>query len=351
MVFLLKPIPLEPIDLVTKERLIQSGARHYSELLSPEAPPSPRYLEAFHQAFALNRRRMARDLLDLAAIIGRERPGEITLVSLARAGTPIGVAVKHILERFLDRPAAHYSLSIIRDRGLDPNALEFLLDRAGRAPESLLFLDGWTGKGVIARELARALADFNARRGLALDPRLFVLSDLAGVGVAPGDEDYLIPSSLLNATLSGLVSRSILNHRIGPGDFHGCVYYREFAPEDLSVWFIEAILADAADLLREGHRPNPRPVDGRLARQRSREGLARIMARHGLRDPNLIKPGIGEATRVLLRRLPERVLVRDAGAPEVAHLLRLAEEKRVPWEVDDDLPYAALSLIKVLAHV
>ena len=30
-----------------QERLIQSGARHYSEMLSPEQAPSPRYLTLF----------------------------------------------------------------------------------------------------------------------------------------------------------------------------------------------------------------------------------------------------------------------------------------------------------------
>ena len=46
--FLLKRLaPLPLLDVAQKERLIQSGARHYSEMLSPEALPSPRYLEIF----------------------------------------------------------------------------------------------------------------------------------------------------------------------------------------------------------------------------------------------------------------------------------------------------------------
>ena len=43
--FLLTPMALEPIlDLAEKERMIQSGQRHYSEMLSPESLPSPAYL-------------------------------------------------------------------------------------------------------------------------------------------------------------------------------------------------------------------------------------------------------------------------------------------------------------------
>jgi hypothetical protein len=44
--FLLTPLPLQDfVDVPEKERLIQSGQRHYSEMLSPtwkySAPPAP----------------------------------------------------------------------------------------------------------------------------------------------------------------------------------------------------------------------------------------------------------------------------------------------------------------------
>ncbi|MCK7575103.1 MAG: hypothetical protein MZV65_03885 [Chromatiales bacterium] len=49
---------------------------------------------------------------------------------------------------------------------------------------------------------------------------------------------------------------------------------------------------------------------------------------------------------MLLRRVPERVIIRDPKAPEVAHLLELAHEKNVHRQVDPTLPYQAVSLIK-----
>jgi hypothetical protein len=70
------------------------------------------------------------------------------------------------------------------------------------------------------------------------------------------------------------------------------------------------------------------------------------MRRYGILDANLVKPGIGEATRVLLRRVPRLLVVRTPAAPEVRHLLVLAEEKGVPVEVDPALPYHAVSLIR-----
>jgi hypothetical protein len=345
--FLLKPITVEPIGIAEKERLIQSGKKHYSEMLSPERPPSPAYLSIFRRAQAANRERLARDLLELAAIVADRRPGEIVLVSLARAGTPIGVILKHLLTRLLKRECMHYSISIIRDRGIDANALRHILEIEGHSPESLVFVDGWTGKGVIARELNKAVAEFNQTLGTGIDPSLYVLSDLAGVaGAAASCEDYLIPSGILNATVSGLISRSVLNESVGPDDFHGCVHYREFAALDISVEYAEDLLRAASDLYARGHRPRGVPADARAARETSRNFLRAFMARHGVSDENLVKPGLGEATRVLLRRAPERVVLRDAAAPEVAHLLQLAAEKNVAREIDPHLPYLAVSLIQ-----
>jgi hypothetical protein len=345
--FLMKPIALEPIlDLAEKERLIQSGRRHYSEMLSPESLPSDAYLNLFRAAFEANRARMARDCLRLAALIAARRAGPVTLVSLARAGTPVGVIVGHLLRRVFERGCVHYSVSIIRDRGIDAVALRHIL-AAGHSAESVVFLDGWTGKGVIARELGGAVARFNARHDVALDAGLHVLSDLAGAAAcAASCEDYLIPSSILNATVSGLVSRSVLNDSIGPDDFHGCVYYAQFAAHDQSRRFADALVADAVALAARDGLPHACAIDAPAMAARSRVFMDAARERYGIADVNLIKPGIGEATRVLLRRVPERLIVRDLAAPDVAHLRLLAREKSIPVTVEPALPYQAVALIR-----
>src|SRR5438445_709089 len=87
VLFLLKPVRLEPTPVQEKERLIQSGRRHYSEMIGAERPPSPVYLRLFHQAMARQKTRFARHLLQLAGLIAGTRPGPIVLVSLVRAGT------------------------------------------------------------------------------------------------------------------------------------------------------------------------------------------------------------------------------------------------------------------------
>ncbi|MFS2004793.1 cysteine protease StiP family protein [Duganella sp. CT11-25] len=343
---LLKRLPLQQfVSVEEKEVLIQSRQKHYSEMLSPESLPSGRYLQIFEDACAANLPQMARDCLKLAGLIAERREGDITLVSLARAGTPVGVVLKRLLGGMFGRRVSHYSVSIIRDRGIDEAALRFILG-SGHAPESIVFVDGWTGKGVISRELARRVGKYNQEHGTRIDSGLYVLADLAGTAAcASSSADYLIPSSILNATVSGLISRSILNDAIGAGDFHGCVYYEEFAPHDRSRQFADAVVQAAIGIGRDGV-PAPVAQDPQASARVSRASMARLLEAHGIADPNLIKPGIGEATRVLLRRVPRLLILRDADAPDVRHLKLLAQEKHVPVVIDPALPYQAVSLIR-----
>jgi hypothetical protein len=349
--FLLKLVHLDSTDVAEKERLIQSGQRHYSEMITREQLPSKKYLHTFYHALDLEKSRFARHLLLLAELIARARRNKIALVSLARAGTPVGVLLTRILRQFHARDVTHYSISIIRDRGIDEAALGHILERHG--PQAIVFVDGWTGKGVIARELHQAITTLNARQQLAIDPGLFVVADLCGAAaVAASTDDYLIPSCVLGATISGLVSRSILNDAvIGPGDFHGCLYYRDFEPHDLSVWFVETILA-AAEQIAQSARPEraalPTAEDFVFLQLKNRELVSNIQKRFGVADINHIKPGIGEATRVLLRRVPHLLLLREPDRPEVRHLQLLAQEKKVPVQIDPNLPYLATALIREL---
>jgi len=344
--FLLKPVDVPDTPVAEKERLIQSGRRHYSEMITRERRPSAAYLRVFRLGFDREKARLARDLIALAGLIAARRPGPVTIVSLARAGTPVGVLLTRTLREFFARPAEHYSVSIIRDRGIDEVALQYVLARHDAS--SVVFVDGWTGKGVIAAELDRAVRMFNAANGVDLDPGLFAVADLSGTAAASATtDDYLIPSCVLGATVSGLVSRSILNADVvGPGDFHGCLYYREFEPDDLSRPFVDELSREIARQWEPGLLTTAPEPDRRALRQRSADFVADVQARFDVRDVNYVKPGIGEATRVLLRRVPDRLLVRSTTDPGVAHLLVLAGEKDVPVETDPNLPYRAAALIR-----
>lgn len=342
--FLLKPVAMAVVDLAEKEAAIQSGRRHYSEMLTPETAPPPAYMAAFRDAFAANRGRVGRDVASLAKALAARNGDETVLVSLARAGTPIGILLRRALAA-LGRPAIHYSVSIIRDRGIDQVAMRAILAR--HAASNLVFVDGWTGKGAIGTELAKALAgDLRAARAAPL----CVLSDLAGVAdLAIGDADYLIPSAILNGVISGLVSRTVLAaDLIGPGDFHGCVILDGLADQDLSRWYVDEQMADV-----RAHLPTVEAArwDGAARARAARVSsafVASMLARTGVTDRNRVKPGIGEATRALLRRMPDRLFVRDPLARDVHHLLALAAARGVAVEADPGLPYHACAIIKTL---
>jgi hypothetical protein len=345
--FLLKPIPVMMIDsTIEKEYLIQSGKRHYSEMLTPEKLPSQQYRELFYQAHEMNSERMAQDCLVLAKLIQQHVGNRPTLVSLARAGTPVGAIIGYLLRFLTGEPILHYSVSIIRDRGIDANALDTIIAR-GTNQESIVFIDGWTGKGVISAELTRAVTRYNLERGTHIRPNLYVLADLAGKAhCAASADDYLIPSSILNATISGLVSRSILNDAIGPQDFHGCVHFTEFADHDLSIWFVDELVRIAQRLHIKGNAMNTGSIDKNEVSMSSDRFISEEMAHYGICDRNLIKPGIGEATRVLLRRQPERLIVRNLKLPCVQHLIALALERNVLIEERPSLRLNAVSLIR-----
>lgn len=364
--FLLVPVDLQPTDVATKERLIQSGQKHYSELLAPEYAPDPTYLALFEAAFERNADRVARDTLALARALAAEADAgqPPVIVSLARAGTPVGALLRRAL-RHLGHDIPHYSVSIIRDRGIDAVALDAI--RTWHPGHVMRFVDGWTGKGAIARELRLALATYDDARGTQSDPRPVVLSDLAGVaGLAAGGDDYLIPSAILNGTISGLLSRTVLDRDLlGSEDFHGCVELDHLAVHDRTRWYVDAVDARMTSML-EGARPSDAIPDGSrhhtyttqmaswtdddraACRIRSEALMAAVAERFGIVDRHRIKPGIGEATRAVLRRMPERVLVCDPDAPDARHLVHLATQKGAPVDVWPDLPYAAVTLIRKL---
>lgn len=337
--FLLAPRKIALTDVRTKEALIQSGARHYSEMLSEERLPDQRYFDLYQAALARNGGRLRSDISTLAdKITARPQTAQrCTVVSLARAGTPIGVLLRRELaRRGLD--TMHYSVSIIRGRGIDRAALAHIA--AARGVADTVFVDGWTGKGAITAELEHSLAG----DPLGFAPFLVVVADPAGcASLAATPEDYLIPSGILGAIVSGLVSRSVLSaDGAGPGEFHSCRHLQEFAAADQSRSFIAAI--EAAPDAQASH-PEWSPDDARASRIACGELLDRLQSEFGVNNINRIKPGIAEATRAVLRRVPQAVFVRDPDDYDVAHLMHLARQSGIEIQQRELGHYRAVTLI------
>ncbi|WP_411840017.1 cysteine protease StiP domain-containing protein [Paracoccus sp. ME4] len=346
--FLLKEVQIQATGIDEKESAIQSGARHYSEMISDEARPDELYMLIFGQAWAAGADRIAREVNAIAdAIVERIAAGklceQVTLCSLVRAGAPLGVLLNRALkDRHVD--VAHFGISIIRDKGLDANAMRHVMER--RPAEGILFIDGWTGKGAIAKELHRSWMPMSG-----LDPFLIVLADPCGMAdLAGSHEDWLIPSGILGANVSGLISRSILNADvIGPDDFHGYIPVTHLADIDCSAAFVDKIhdrMKTCEKVKPVGHVIEP-GASLRLRRQ-SFETVQSLMELFETTNSNRIKPGIAEATRAVLRRKPHHVLLSSRDDEDLAALIHLCVGQGVEWSVRPDLtgPYRAITIIE-----
>ncbi|MDE6888055.1 MAG: cysteine protease StiP family protein [Eubacterium sp.] len=349
VVLLLKDITglVTPQPAQERERLIQSG-RHYCEMLPVEYVPTQQYMQVYEEALRIYALPVARAVAGLAEKIMRERGPETVLVSLARAGIAAGILLKWYLGTYYHADAAHYAVSIIRGRGIDRNAMRYLLARY--EPRRLLFVDGWIGKGAILKELQKEMAAYPG-----VSPQLAVLADPARVTELYGTrEDILIPSSCLNSTVSGLISRTFLRSDIiGPDDFHGAVYYGQLKGSDLSYAFLNAVGQHFPKVWAEYEETCKNLAGEKQVLGTGMEEASEIARAFQISDVNLVKPGIGETTRVLLRRVPWQVLVDARWKDDQAlrHIFRLAQEKDVPVVCYPLKHYKCCGLIQKLPDI
>ncbi len=342
----LSSIDLEA-DPAQRESAIQAGVAHYAESLPVEYQPDPTYQALFDRILAGTADRLAHAVGAVTELVLAERGRDLAFASLARAGTPIGILMRRWAHRFHGLDLPHYAVSIVRARGIDQVALRYLADH--HDPASVVFVDGWTGKGAIAKELTEALDGIRAAGGPAFSDDLAVLADPGhSVRTFGTRDDFLIASACLNSTVSGLVSRTVLNRDlIGPDDFHGAKFYAEFADRDVSAVFLDAVVDRFDQVVDQVRAEHPAlAASDRTVTFAGWAAVDRIRAEYGIDSVNFVKPGVGEATRVLLRRIPWKILVREPDHPDHEHLRRLAADRGVPVEVIPDLAYSCVGLVR-----
>jgi hypothetical protein len=330
---------ISPMATTEREKLIQSGI-HYSEMLPLEYVPSPQYINAFEAALDSFSDITAEAVAHVSEKIYRTKGSKAVLVSLARSGTPIGILIKRYILNKYNINVPHYSISIIRGKGIDANAMRYILRQ--HAPDSVQFVDGWTGKGAILRTLQAALSGFpNVSPELAVVADPPRLTDIYGTR-----EDFLIASACLNSTVCGLMSRTVLrSDLIGENDFHGVVFYDELKNEDRTYTFIDKVTSCFKYELPETEQNPPLVID-------SMEEIRHIAEQFGVGDINFVKPSIGETTRVLLRRVPDVILIRkNADMRYLSHLIALAAERGVPVEEYPLVNYNACGIIRSVGDI
>lgn len=346
--FLLTNINIPNTSIEEKESNIQKNNIHYSEMISYEKSPSLKYKEIFNSSFNLYSDRFSSDLVTLAnkIIDDFQNKDNIVLVSLARAGTPIGVILKRYLTLIQKKPVSHYCVSIIRDVGLDLNAIKYILNH--HKDSEIAFIDGWTGKGVIGKQLDLSITTFNKQFNYNISSNLYVVLDISGTAYfSASQSDYLIPSAILNSTISGLISRTIYNKKyLKDNDFHGFVFYDYLIEDDISTWFVEKTLEK---MIISKFIPLNKLFLSKVERQfKSSLILEYFMNELNIDNINYIKPGVGESSRVLLRRVPDKLYVSSLKEPSIQHLILLANEKNVEIIEKKDLFYNAVAIIKQL---
>lgn len=359
VIILLKDLSSEMHEMSTeeRERAIQSGV-HYSEMLPEEKAPSEEYEQLYELALSKKRHEIALGIARVAEIMWskRELNQAPIIVSLARAGIPVGILMKRYIKQKYGVDCPHYAISIIRDKGIDINAMEYIYNQhikgAKNCVENIFFVDGWTGKGAIKTQLEEAISKMQIEypKWHHLSSNLYVLADPANITPYCGThEDYLLPSACLNSTVSGLTSRTILNNYINveDGDFHGATYFEKFEDIDKSIEFINDISSEFVNLDTVDCTLNS--LDKGWCGMDIVVDICNLM---GVEDYKKVKPGIGETTRVLLRRVPWKVLInKDISDkdPDIQHILVLCREKKIPLMRWDLGHYKVCGIIKELS--
>lgn len=350
VVFLLKNIDglVPEIDNQMREEAIQGGT-HYSEMLPVEYQPKPEYIALFHQMLHATGAKIALATAIVAEQILKLKGKSIILVSLARAGTPIGILIKRYLAETYGIILPHYSISIIRGKGIDENAVLYMMQQ--HPGFTIQFIDGWTGKGAITAELIQACQRFNEKYDVQLESDLAVLADPGYCANLYGTrEDFCIPSACLNSIVSGLISRTV--HRsdlISELDFHGAKFYTQWRGLDVSEQFIESIaghfplVACEAVVTAQQFLDNAEPPTWAGIKN-----IKELQAIFEIPDINMIKPGVGETTRVLLRRIPWKILIDSKDNPNLQHILLLAKDRGVEVEEFTGMSYSCCGLIKTM---
>lgn len=352
VIFLLKDISdmIVEEDNMTREKKIQSGT-HYSEMIPIEYQVSDEYLNLYRTKLKENKEKLAFAIGVMSEKILKRHDENVVLVSLARAGTPIGILAKRYIKQRYNLDLPHYTISIIRDRGIDINAIKYIINKH-KDSSKIQFIDGWTGKGTIANELKKACDELEGIFNIKFDSSLAVLADPCGYSNVYGiREDFLIPSACLNSTVSGLVSRTVLrDDLIGKDDFHGAKFYKELKYVDESNNYLDTISACFKNEYQNIDKTMKNWTEDIITKVGNCD-VKNIKQRYDIEDINFIKPGVGETTRVLLRRIPYKILVDDLNNPKLKHILILAKEKNVEVEEFDFKAYSCCGIIKNMKDV
>lgn len=323
----------KPVSLEERAKLVAEGAFERSIMIK-EYPISKEYQDVVWDSMEKYGSQTAIAVMSLGTQLYKAKGKDLVLVSIIRAGIPIGILLKKWIKFRFGVDVPHYAISLVK--GLDDNAMKYIL-RHHRNAKGIQFIDGWTGKGTVAKELIESAENYEG-----VDASLAVLSDAIGISKYCGiRRDFAVPSAPLNATATGLVSITVFgNDMVGDDDFHGAMYLEDLEPMDKSVDFINHIEDRFEELSKifkfEDVDFEPAVLVDEIT------PVAEALGK----DKKLLNPGINEAARAILRRDLEALLVSNKDDFDVQCISRLAEMKGVPVKEYPLRHYKAVSVAK-----
>lgn len=353
-IFLLKDLTgtMEMTSFEEKERKISMGV-NYAEMITKEEPVSDEINSVFKEILGEGRD-MARLIEKLAGKIYAYSGDRTILVSLARAGSPIGALLKRYF-LFKGYNIPHYSISIIRERGIDEGALDYIKDKHPFG--KMIFVDGWTGKGSITKELIKSINEYNQSRHVNIKPYLAVVADPAHVATFSATrEDICIPNACLNSTVTGLVSRTIYKFKEMDRDTgevlisHGAVRFEELADYDLTNYFLDTISNEFSSNSPYWENDSTDYSLDEVNFSYADGVLTQLQEEYPLIDVSKIKLSIGESSRALIRRKPLIILINEWHhlTNNLDFIKKIAEEKQVPIKLFPQGKYGNYNCISLL---
>ena len=215
--------------------------RHYAEMLPEEEyRPTAEALHLFEHALNRSARRLALAVgITTEKVLSCQGPAPI-LVSLCQTGTPIGVLMRRWAAWRHGVALPHYTISVVRvTASTTMRCPTYLTATMSRRSSSS------TAGPARAPSLVSSPRPYNRQRrhGTAPPNSLAVLVDPGDCAAIAGTaDDFLVPNACLNATVSGLVSRTVvIPELVGPDEFHGAKYYPDMGDHDLSVPFLDTV--------------------------------------------------------------------------------------------------------------
>jgi hypothetical protein len=126
--WLLKDLSAVALEAATEERetAVQAGTAHYAESLPIEYQPSAEYQDLFRAALADSAERVAHAVGVVTELCWPATRAAPRAGRLARAGTPIGILMRRWAAAVHGLDLPHYTISIVRGRGIDRVALRWL---------------------------------------------------------------------------------------------------------------------------------------------------------------------------------------------------------------------------------